>query len=137
MRRLALHTTLLAAALAVAGCGSGESKSQDAQVRATVTTYYQAFVSGDGAKACAELSSDTRAGFTKATHGRDCATSITQAAQRPAVKKYLAGIAKAKIQSVHASGNTATAVVQALGTTTTVPLVKEKGAWRIESALGG
>lgn len=134
MRRATLIAA--AAAVALAGCGGGGGGSDKDQIATTINTYYSAFANQDAATACAQLSRQTRDRFQKATHA-DCAKTLADAAQRPDVKKYLTQIGKAKIKSVNVQGDSATATVQLIGQTTSVPLKKEGGAWKIQTALGG
>ena len=139
MRRRQAAGLLVAGALAVAGCGGGggQSSRDESQIRSTLQSYYQAFANGDAAKACSELASQTRTQFEQASGGTSCPKALARATQRPEVKKVLDRLKSAKVGQVQVSGDVATASVQALGRTTTVPLVKENGAWRIRSPLGG
>jgi hypothetical protein len=62
-----------AAGLAVAGCGTGADQSQ---ARAAAEGFYAAVRSGDGAKACGQLSADTRSQLTKDESEPDCSKAV-------------------------------------------------------------
>jgi hypothetical protein len=131
----AVHLAVCAAAiLALAGCGK---KSDAAQVESTIRTYYTAFANGDSAKACDQLSDATRASLEKRAGGRKCADLLSAASQRPNVQKVEPGLKNPKITNVKVTGNTATATATVRGTSTTVPLKKENGHWRIAILSGG
>jgi hypothetical protein len=62
-----------AAGLALCACGTGADQTQ---ARAAAETFYAAVQSGDGAKACQQLSSDTRSQLTKDESEPDCAKAV-------------------------------------------------------------
>jgi hypothetical protein len=62
-----------AAGLAFAACGTG---SDQTQARAAAEGFYAAVHSGDGAKACEQLSTDTRSQLTKDESEPDCAKAV-------------------------------------------------------------
>jgi ketosteroid isomerase-like protein len=136
VRRARFILSLAAVTLAIAGCGGGsQSKPESTQIRAAVTSYFRAFAAGDGKTVCSHLAKDSLAQLAKASHGRSCPDEIVFATQQPGVKRHLAGLGKATVSTIKVNGNTATAQVHAVGRSTTVPLKKEDGAWKIYGAL--
>jgi putative NIF3 family GTP cyclohydrolase 1 type 2 len=139
MRRTPLTAALVAAAaLLLPACGGGEGGPSDDEkkVETVVRDYFKAFAAGDGTKACEQLGAETRVQLEKEANVKDCATAIEQATKRPEVKRYTKQLADVKIVEVNVSGGNATAKVQAIGQTTTVPLQREGDAWRITGATG-
>src|SRR5919202_2767909 len=105
MRRAAL--LLIAAAVAVPGCGGGPEDD----VRSAVKSYLNAFVDGDGAKACALMTSDTRRQFVARTKPltktSDCGLAI-EAIRTQAGAEVTAALAKLKFTNVKVDGDRAT-----------------------------
>ena len=62
-----------AAGLALSACGTGADQSQ---ARAAAEGFYAAVHSGDGAKACEQLSSDTRSQLVKDESEPDCSKAV-------------------------------------------------------------
>jgi len=127
--------TTLAAVLAVfvvTGCGS----SSEGDVKSTVTDYANALANADGTKACSLLSSTARAPFDRFGRGQTCATLLSTEAKAqltPTVKKNLKSL---KVTKVKVNGNTAVATVAIPGRTSTIPLIKEGGKWKIQAPVG-
>jgi ketosteroid isomerase-like protein len=137
----------LAAVLAVGGCGGEEKpKSDEAQIKAEITSYYKAFSDGDGNGACNHLTKDTRAEFEKQSRGRDCGKVFEDALKRPEYKKLAKKFADAKVSGVKVDGKNAIATVSFPGVkaadgkstvSLSVPLEQEGGEWKIARPLGG
>ena len=136
MFRLGTAVMAATAALALASCGGG-GQSDKEQVESTVRDYYTAFADGDGDKACDQLAEQTQQQFVKAAGAKSCADALQKAAQRPDVRRFTDRLRSAKVLSVEVKGDNATAKVQAIGTTTSVPLVKQGDSWKIEGQIGG
>lgn len=126
---------LIAAALLVAGCG-GSGPGDKEKIETTVRDYFTAFSDSDPAKACDQLVPEARDALAKAARVKDCPAALARALQRPDVKRYGPALRNVKVLSVEISGDTATAKVRAIGSTTSVPLRKEGGAWKIEGKVG-
>lgn len=127
-------------ALAVAGCGGGASSGGSGaaqQIRSTLTTYYTAFAQGDGARACDQLSSTTRAALQESAHGKSCAAAVSEVAKQPAFAALRKRIARAHISAIDASGGEGSATVTLGSTSVQVTLVIESGAWKISSTGSG
>jgi hypothetical protein len=62
-----------AAGVALSACGTGADQSQ---ARAAAESFYAAVRSGDGAKACEQLSTDTRSQLTKDESEPDCSKAV-------------------------------------------------------------
>jgi ketosteroid isomerase-like protein len=138
MRRTLLAAAAVAAAtLLFSACGgSGGGDSEDAKVAAVVRDYFKAFAAGDGKQACEQLGAETRVKLEKETGAKDCAAAIGAAAKEPDVKRFTKELGDVKVLEVEVDGSNATAKVRAIGQTTTVPLQKEDGDWRITGAAG-
>ena len=131
MRRLPLAGLLAAAALALAACG-GEETTEEEAVEGVVRTYFTAFADGDGAKACGQLTTDAQLKLVEGARATDCPEAMQAAADQPAVKPYVERFRDAEVLEVTVAGTQATAKVEAIGEETTIPLVKQDGAWKIE-----
>jgi hypothetical protein len=136
MRRTLPAALAAAAALALAGCGGSDSPSDEAAIKSVVRTYFTAFADGDGSKACDQLSIDTRGQIADAAKPKTCAAALTDASRRPEMKQYLDGFRKVEVEEVTVAGNDASAKVKAIGQTTTLPLIKVSGDWRINGTDG-
>jgi ketosteroid isomerase-like protein len=130
--------------LAVSGCGS-EKQSEESKVEDTVVEYYKAFGSGDGETACNHLAEKTREQLEKAGGGESCPEVLEAALDRPEYAKVAKQLESVKVSGVEVSGDTAIAtallpdIKAADGKTpisTSVPLAKEEGTWKIASPLG-
>ena len=137
--RLALVLVLLGALLA--GCGS--SGPTDRQlIETSLLTYYKSFGKGDTGGACNELAKDTKAALEKAGRGKDCTAILDAALKRPDYAAIASKLQNARVTKITIAGDKASAVVLvpgvtangALGARTTVPLLKEGGAWKIVGA---
>jgi hypothetical protein len=129
--------------VAIAGCGGGSGGPTDKQqIETVVLTYYKAFGKGDSARACTELSSVTVANLEKAGRGKDCAEILDAALKRPDYAEIAQKLQATRVTLVRVVKDKAVARVLvpgvkangALGVRTTVPLVKEHGAWKIFGA---
>jgi Domain of unknown function (DUF4878) len=133
MRRVTV--LVLAAALAAPGCGGGASDD----VKSAVKSYLNAFVDGDGAKACSLMTDATRRQFvekTKAiTKSTDCSLAI-EAIRTQAGAEVTAALAKLKFTNVKVNGNRATVTLESGGSKSTATLVKEGGGWKVSGAPG-
>jgi Putative lumazine-binding len=118
----------------LAGCGGGDSDKQ--KIESTVRDYFTAFADGDLKEACNQLAAKTREDFTKASRGKDCSVALAKAAQRPDVKKFASQLRNPRVLSVDINGNDATVKIRALNRTTTVPVHKEGGGWKIQGKVG-
>ena len=133
MKRAA--ATLAAVALMLAGCG----QSSEDQVASTVHGYLNAFVGGDGAKACSLMASATRRVFVariRSTMGTsDCGIALDRI-HNQAGPRVLAALRKVKVTDVKIQGDHATAVLATAARSTFTDLQKEHGHWRIAAAPG-
>jgi ketosteroid isomerase-like protein len=141
--RVALLVAVAAPVMA-GGCGGGTSDQR--QIESTVTSYYTAFASGDGAAACTRLSKTAVKLLEASAGGRKCPQVLADALKRPAYARIAPKLKAVKVLVVRVSGpgNTATATARVPGAgangasvSTTVPLKKEDGAWKIVSTSGG
>src|SRR3712207_2897492 len=137
MRRLPLAGIAAAAALALAGCGGGDSSSEKAEIERVVNDYFTAFATGDGAKACGQLTTDAQVELVEATRANDCPEALEVAAKQPDVERFREDLADAEVVEVDITGPKATATVRALGVEEKVPLAKQDGAWKIEGGQIG
>lgn len=133
MNKLGTAAVSAAAAVALSACGGGSSGDD---IKSTITHYYTAFANGDGAGACSDLTKATRTQLEKSAGGRNCATAIAEASKNPTFARFKSKIKDAKVTGVKVNGNAATATVKLLGISAPVSLVKEGGAWKIQSSPG-
>jgi ketosteroid isomerase-like protein len=129
----------LGAAALTAGCGSGSGPPDDEQIRSTLTTYYQAFASGDGATACDQLSEDSVATLEKQGRGRTCPQVLDAALRRPGYASVAQKLTRAKIAKITVADGKATVSIEVPGAPAAarrVPvLLKKEGVrWKITSA---
>lgn len=131
--------TSLALAVLVAGCGGGSKGSDREQVRSSVTDYAHAFGDGDGKKACSQLTAAAQASFvtrvSALTGTRDCAQAIDKL-HAVAGAAITGPFQDAKVTAVKITGDSATATLSAGGGSTTVPLSKQGGEWKITRVPG-
>ena len=132
---------LMAAALAgaVAGCGSS-GRPHDSGARATVTRYFAALGGHRSDAACAQLTPESQDKLAEfggdALHLRrpSCSATLKRLFASPAGPR-LRTLAHAPIVSVKMEGNAA--VVAVRGVDGPVKVVRDGGAWRIESSPTG
>jgi hypothetical protein len=133
MRRSA--ATLAAAAIALAGCGG--SASDDA--KSAVKDYVNAFVNGDGHKACSLMTAATRQQFVKRsralTKTTDCASAI-EAIRTQAGQAAMGALKKVTFSDPHVAGDTATVKLTSSTGTSTAFLKKEGGSWKVSGVPG-
>jgi hypothetical protein len=128
----------VASATAASGCGGSDGPTDEEQITSALTTYYKAFGTGDSGGACHELARETKEELEKAAGGKDCSEVLDAALKRPDYAKVAPRLAGVKISAVTIAGDKATAkaTVPGVGKPTTVPLLKEGGAWKIASPVG-
>ena len=126
--------------LALAGCGGGNDKPDDATAaRDAVTSFTKAFAAGDGEKACDLLTTPARDAFVRRAKTATGATVCPEVMQRVA---QLAGssvtepLSKATVGEVKVTGNTATTTLTASGHSTPVTLSKQEGEWKLNGVPG-
>ena len=135
MRRVT--AVLACAALAVAGCGGSDADDAKSAVR----SYLNAFVKGDGAKACSLMTAATRRQFVARTKAQlkttDCTLAI-EAIRTQAGDASLAALRKVELKDVQikGKGRTAEVTLESGGSSSTAALVKEGGGWKISGAPG-
>ena len=116
-------------AVVLAGCGG----SEEAEVRATVEAYGQAFTDGDAGKACTLLTRDARRTIEAAT-GERCATVMKSGLSAAGMDGRRA-FGRITVEAVHVDGDTAT--VKAKDPDGTIRLRKESARWRIAATNVG
>lgn len=145
MKVLALAPMLAAAALLASGCGAGGSgKSDKQQIEDTVTAYYAAFGKGDTVAACRLFTTETAKGLERAGGGKPCAKVLDQARQRPDYARIAAKLDGVQVKDVKIAADMASARTEVPGVkgpggrpvSTTIPLKKESGRWKIASSVG-
>ena len=122
---------LVASVLVLSGCGGD---SDEDEIRSTLETYVEAFVAGDGKRACELMTEETRAEFVNKvsvlSRTGDCGRSVrvVRTLAGDATAKALQG---AKIEDVKVDGDSATATLVASGNRAPSKLAKVDGEWRI------
>ena len=137
-RAFALVALSVTSVFAVPGCGDS-GPSDDEKIRTALTTYYQAFASGDGATACDQLAKETVESLEKQAKGRTCPQVLDAALQRPGYASVAQRLTRATITKVTIAGDKATASLDVPGLPARakrvpVLLKKEGDAWKITSA---
>jgi ketosteroid isomerase-like protein len=129
-----------AAALALAGCGGGQSDKQ--KIESTITSYYKAFGSGDMKAACSHLTADAVKLLESAGRAK-CPQVLATALKRPAYARIAPKLKDVRVTGVKVSGANASATAQLPGAgangtavNTSVPLTKQGGDWKIVSTAG-
>jgi predicted protein tyrosine phosphatase len=120
--------------ISLAGCGGGQSDKE--KIETTVRDYFTAFADNDFDKACNELADQTREQLVKTARVKDCPTALERGAQRADIKRFQSRLKDAKVVSVDIKDKTATAKVQALGATTSLPLTKDGDSWKVQGPAG-
>ncbi len=127
---------LAAAAIVVAGCGG----SAEDRAGSTVHGYLDAFVDGDGARACSLMASAVRADFVarmrRDMKTSDCGIAIDRI-HNQAGPRVLRALKHAKVSDVQVRGETATARITSGSSSTVTTLLREHGEWRISVPPGG
>jgi hypothetical protein len=137
-----LTAVVVAAALAVAGCGGSSGDEQ--QVKNTVTTFMSALARGDGAKACALATSAAQQHLVgqASQAGGNCQAIIATISKRlPASVKQ--GLESAKVKKATVKGDTATVSDKDISSSSgdlspflgsgSTTLKKENGQWKLAS----
>jgi hypothetical protein len=132
---------LLAVVVGVSGCGSSGPTDRQ-QIQTSIVTYYTAFGKGDTGGACNELAASTKAALEQAGRGKDCTEILDAALKRPDYASIAPKLANVRVTRITIAGDKASAGVLvpgirangALGARTNVPLLKERGAWKIVGA---
>ena len=129
-------SAIIAVAVMVAGCGA----SAEDRAASTVHGYLDAFVAGDGAKACSLMASTTRAEFVARAQRdmktSDCGVAIDRIHNQTG-PRVLRALKNAKVSHVKVQGDSATARITSGSSTTVTTLLKEHGSWRIAATPGG
>jgi ketosteroid isomerase-like protein len=129
-----------AAMVTVAGCGDS-GPSDETKIKTALTTYYQAFASGDGAGACDQLSKDSVKALEKQAKGKTCPQVLDTALQRPGYASVAQRLTRATITKVTIAGDKATVSIDVPGLPASamrlpVLLKKEGDGWKITNAPG-
>ena len=139
LRRLTPLLLVLALLTLLAGCGGGDERPDDEQVRAAVSDYARAFGEGDGKRACALLTSGARDAFTKRVSTLvgtdDCAEAVTKL-QAVAWPSVTGPFRDATVDGVEVTGDTAKARLEAGTGTTEVTIEQQGGDWLLTKVPG-
>jgi Putative lumazine-binding len=129
---------VLAAALALAACGSESPKES---VKKTVQSYVNGLGTQDGKKVCDTLAPSVQNAVKQRGGAKDCPTAIDNFEKSATGKAVAPAFKNATVSTVTLSGDKATAVVSVKvagqEANTTVPLEKVNGKWRITAAAEG
>jgi len=121
-----------------AGCGS---KSDKDEVKSTVQTYVDGLASGDGKKVCDQLAVSVQTQVQQRSKTKDCATAINRFESSAGGKAVAPAFKTADIGQVNTKGTTATArvtvKVNGADNSTTIPLEKQGGKWKITAPAEG
>jgi len=127
--------TLAVAAVALAGCGGGAGED----AKSAVKSYVNAFVNGDGAKACSLMTASTRRQFVARTRQpyktTDCVSAV-EAIRTTAGQAGMDKLKKLTYSDAKVTGDTATVKLTSGSRTSTANLKKEGGSWKVSGAPG-
>lgn len=131
MRRL----VILAALVAVAGCGSSSTAADDHAIRGVVKSYFAAVANKDGPGACALMSptaqAKTASDATKAKVGTTCAAGMAEVGRRVQAGGGQQALLTTKVSSVRITGAHASAALLTLGQKGGIFLHKLGGRWLV------
>jgi hypothetical protein len=124
-------TIVMAAAVALAGCGdggsSGKPKSDADQIKAAITGAYSAFAKGDADGFCGRLTKDYTADFEEYYSGQ-CDDSTIQAILAKIPEEGKQALADPQIGDLKIQGNQAYPDVNGDG----LEMVKEGDTWKLD-----
>ena len=126
---------LAGVSLAAAGCGGSDAKSDDEQIRDTVSAYASAFADGDGTKVCERLTERAQkeviaqgkalgGNFTTCEQTIKQLTSVISGADKKALRDI-------KVTKITVDGDTATLQAGA-GNSATTRMRKVDGEWLVD-----
>jgi hypothetical protein len=125
----------LLACLAVLAAGCGQSDKD--KVKSTVQSYIDGLAKKDGKKVCDQLIASVQTQVKQRSQAKDCATAIDKFEASSNGKSVAPAFKTAKVTAVAVKGSDATASISlkvGTGTTsTTIPLQKVSGSWKILS----
>ncbi len=128
--------TLVVCSLLLVGCGSSDDPTK---IRQTISSYFDALASGDGTKACTQLTGNERRMFVASTaarlpefHATTCADAISKLAANVGADET-SRLKHANITKIAVKGQTATATIA--GATKQATLTKTDGQWLIAGGL--
>jgi len=126
--------------MAVVAIGCGGQSDQD-QVKSTVQTYVDGLASRDGKKVCDQLAPSVQNLVKQRAKAKDCQTAINSFENSTTGRAVAPAFKTAKVEEVNAKGNSATAKVTVKvggsNSSTTIPLEKQGGDWRITAPAEG
>jgi hypothetical protein len=138
-RRAALAPFLLA--LAIAGCGGGDSEADDA--RKAAEGYVHDLGSRDGEAVCADMTKALQTEFTDTVgranpqvQGRSCG-EIMSLALRSIPSDQLEQFSSAKIEDVKVTGATGTFVYRLRDLKVNGKVTREGGPWKVSCCVPG
>jgi hypothetical protein len=128
---------VIVACFVLAGCGSSDKDS----VKGTVQSYIDGLGAKDGKKVCDQLATSVQAQVQQRSTSKDCAGAVNKFLASATGRQVAASFNTAKITQVNTKGNVASAsltltVPGGSTTSTTIPLEKQGGHWRITQAAG-
>jgi hypothetical protein len=129
---------VVAALALLVGCGGQSDKDK---VKSTVQSYVDGLASRDGKKVCDQLAASVQTQVKQRAKAKDCQTAINTFESSATGRAVAPAFKTAKIKEVNAKGNTAAATVtvkvNGSDSSTTIPLEKVKGDWKITAPAEG
>jgi len=125
-RRSLIALIVAAVALGAAGCG----ESEEDKAKSTVEDYLEAVTKGDGDKACALVTAQTKKNIEKG--GRKCGETISALNKGPG-RQVLQAFKDAKVENVKVNGDRGTADIKVKQLSQKTNLRKEDGKWKLDS----
>jgi hypothetical protein len=128
----------LACVALLAGCGGSGG---DNSPKGAASAYFKALQSGDYGAACDKIASTSKQKLQAAAKGKSCPDALAVGLKSAQGSNALKTLKDATFGEPTIKGDRGTVPVKvkALGTSLPIPVVKEGGAWKVESsaAVGG
>ncbi len=120
---------MIASAVLIAGCGGGDSP------KAVASSYFKALATGDYKTACDKIAAAPKRKLQAAVQGKSCPDVLSAKLKGGAASATLTALKDAKIGEPTLNGDRGSVpvTVKSVGKPLPLLVVKEDGAWKVES----